>query len=446
MTIQPAPALSRRTRYTILALCGGLVVILFCGAFAIPFLFESFSIKYKFGFNKALLRGGKLLGIGAALLFVGQLLLTARLQSLNRLVGMDRLVLAHKYNGILLALLALAHPLFVFAPEELTTLPLEKAFWPEMVGAVLLMGIFYMAAAALFKKELGLPFHLWMVGHKIGGALLLTALFVHLLFSSETFEQGVPRYAGLALGVICLWLFFMRRTRFLHRPATWVVSSVSPAGSRATRFTLAPDTPRSFQYLPGQFAFLSFPSSMVSPEAHPFTIASAPTTPNTLEFIIGKNGDWTAGIDCIREGERVLVEGPYGLFTHLGLEKNTPLIFIAGGIGITPILSMMRYINTENSPQEITLIWSNRCNDALFNAEELAAMKQKLPHLSIHLIFSGAPENDELTPKKLREYIGNQPTAHLFICGPPPMMVAVQAMLKGIGIPKRRVHTETFGF
>ena len=446
MIIQPASILDRRTRYTALALYGGLAVILFCGAFTIPFLFESLSIKYKFGFNKALLRSGKMIGIGAALLFMGQLLLTARLRSLNRLVGMDRLILIHKYNGILLAILALAHPLLVFAPEELTTLPLEKAFWPEMVGAVLLMGIFYMAAAALYKKELGLPFHLWMVGHKIGGTFLLTALFVHLLFSSETFEQGAPRYIGLILGTLCLWLFFMRRTRFLHRPTAWLVSSVTPAGSRATRFTLTPDSSKPFRYLPGQFAFLSFPSSMISSEAHPFTIASSPTTPGSIEFIIGKNGDWTAGIACIREGERVLVEGPYGLFTHLALAKNTPLIFIVGGIGITPILSMMRYINAINTPREVTLIWSNRNPDALFHAEELAAMKQKFPHLSIHLVFSGAPENNGLTPKKLRQYIGSQPTAHLFLCGPPPMMVAVQTMLKGMGIQKKRIHTETFGF
>lgn len=446
MTIQTATFWSRANRLKLMAVYVAVLVLLFCGAFAIPFLFESFSIKYKFGLQKVLLRSGKLVGLTAALLLVVQLLLAARIKMFNRMAGMDHLLIVHKRNGIAIALLALAHPLLVFAPEEITTLPLKFDFWPEIVGAGLLMGLFYMTAAALFKKELGLPFHLWMWAHKIGGCVVLIALFLHLLFSSETFEEGFPRIVGLVFAAFCLLVLISRHGKPFRALSTWIVSGVTPAGSRATRIRLTPDEKENFRYLPGQFAFLSFPSSVVSSEAHPFTIASSPTTPGTLEFVIGKSGDWTRLMDRIQEREPVVIDGPYGLFSHLLLEDHAPLVLIAGGIGITPMLSMMRYMDATHDRRNTILIWSNRNHGALFSAEELVRLKMNHPKLSVHLLFSREPGSEELTPQKLNQFIGHLDAPHVFLCGPPPMMIAVKAMLKKIGIRKHRIHTETFGF
>lgn len=446
MTIRTAPIQARGARYGIIM--GSLVVLflLFCGALAIPFLFESFSIKYKFGLAKLLLRAGKLAGMAAALLLMVQLVLASRLTWLNRLVGMDRLLTLHKANGMLIALLALAHPLLVFGPEEVTSLPLKTAYWPEIVGAGLLMGLFYQTASALFKKALGFPFHLWMRAHQLGGGLVLVLLFVHLLFSSETFEEGLPRALGLLFGTLCLGVVIRRHLPALRHLSPWRVEKVAPAGKRATRIHLQPEGKRPFRYLPGQFAFLSFPSSVVSPEEHPFTIASSPTQPNALEFIIGKSGDWTRAMDCVREGEPVFIDGPYGSFSHLVRADDAPLVFIAGGIGITPMLSMLRYMNDTRDNRPVILIWSNRTPDSLFNAEELVRIKRNHPALSVHLLFTGAPEKERLTPETLHAFIGHLQAPQVLVCGPPPMMTAVEAMLREMGIPASRIHTETFGF
>jgi len=446
MTIQTATFWNRRTRLSILAGCVMILTLLFCGALAIPFAYESFSIKYKFGLHKALLRSGKLVGMAAALLLVIQLLLATRITWVNRMAGMDRLVTVHKYNGIVIALLALMHPLLVFGPEEITTLPLEFKFWPEIVGAGLLMGIFYMTAAALFKKELSLPFHLWMWAHKIGGCVVLSALFVHLLFSSETFEGGLPRIVGIAFATLCLVVLISRHVKPFRNLSTWVVSEVTPAGSRATRIRLTPDKKSKFTYLPGQFAFLSFPSSVVSSESHPFTIASSPASPNAMEFIIGRSGDWTQYMDRIQEGEPAVLDGPYGNFSHLMLEDNAPLILIAGGIGITPMLSMMRHMDATNDRRKIILVWSNRRHGDLFSADELIRMKMNHPWLSVHLHFTDEPGAERLNTEQLHHFIGDLTAPQVFLCGPPPMMTAVKGMLREIGIHNNRIHTETFGF
>ncbi|SCY48516.1 ferredoxin reductase family protein [Desulfoluna spongiiphila] len=446
MSIRTAPVRPRGVRYGLFIGCLAVLLLLFCGAFSIPFLFESFSIKYKFGIAKGLLRSGKLMGMAAALLLGVQLVLASRLTWVNRMAGMDSLLAVHKANGILIALIALGHPLLVFAPEELTALPLKADYWPEIVGAFLLMGLFYMTAAALFKKPLGFPFHLWMRAHQAGGVLVLALLVVHLLFSSETFEEGLPRALGLAFGALCLGLLLRRHLPALRPLSPWRVSRVFPAGKRATRIHLKPEGKGTFSYLPGQFAFLSFPSSVVSSEEHPFTIASSPTRTDTLEFIIGKSGDWTRGMDCVREGDPAIIDGPYGSFSHLLLPDGSPVVLIAGGIGVTPMLSMLRYMDDTRDSRPVILIWSNRTHDSLFNAEELVRIKRNHPTLSVHLLFTGEPEKERLTAGALNTFIGHLSLPQVFLCGPPPMMTAVETMLKGIGIPKGRIHTETFGF
>ncbi|WP_300670404.1 ferric reductase-like transmembrane domain-containing protein [Desulfoluna sp.] len=446
MTIHTATFGSRRTRHLSIAFCGVGLALLFSSAATLPFLFESFSLTYKFGLQKMLLRSGKLVGLAAALLLVGQLILAARLTWVNRLVGMDHLLTAHKFNGVFLALLALIHPLLVFGPEEISTLPLEARYWPEIVGAGLLMGLFYMTAAALFRRKLAFPFHLWMRSHQIGGGLVMTALFVHLLFSSETFETGLPRSAGLSFAAVCLLVFLRRHGRPFRGLTSWHVSEVAPAGKRATRVCLKADGPGNFFYLPGQFAFLSFPSSIVSPEPHPFSMASTPTQKDALEFIIGKNGDWTRGIDCLRKGEIAHIDGPYGHFSHCLIEDETPLVLIAGGIGITPLISMLRFMEATGDHRKTLLIWSNRNDETLFHTEELIRVKKNHPQLTVHLLFTGEPGEGRLTSKRLHQIIGPLSRPQVFLCGPPPMQASVTTMLKEIGIPCTRIHTETFGF
>lgn len=444
MTIRTAPFWPRAVRVVLIVGSVTVLALLFCGALSIPFLFESFSITYKSGLDKLLLRSGKLAGLAAALLLMAQLILASRIPWVNRMAGMDRLLAVHKTNGVAIAFFALLHPLLVFAPEELSALPLEAAYWPEIAGAGLLTGLFYMTAAALFKKRLGLPFHLWMRAHQIGGSLVLATLFAHLLFTSETFERGLPRLMGLASAALCLLLVIRRHAPFLHRRSHWRVSGVTPAGERATRLHLEPKGDADFLYLPGQFAFLSFPSSVVSAEPHPFTIASSPTRADALEFIIGKNGDWTRGVDCIRPGDPAVIDGPYGNFCHLLRSDKAPLLFIAGGIGITPMLSMLRFLHDTGDHRKVTLIWSNRSHSSLFCAEELVRIKLSHPRLSVHLLFTGKPDRERLTKETLKKFIG--PLPQVFLCGPPPMMITVATMLKEIGVHKKQIHTETFGF
>ena len=435
----------KRARLVGFLLLGAFGLFLVAGGMSIPFFFESFSIKYKFGFHRALLRSGKVIGIVAGVLLFLQLVLVSRLGALNRWVGMDQLVQWHRKNGIFLAFLALSHPLFIFGPEDIQTLPISWEFWPEVVGALLLMGLFYMVASGLLKTWLAFPFHLWMRAHRFGGGFLILAFFVHLLFSSESFEEGLPRLAGLVLALASIVLLLWRHLPFFRPLSRWAVSGVFPAGVQTTQLVLSSEEKKKFLFFPGQFVFLQFFDSEISSEAHPFTVASAPTS-NQLEFFIGSHGDWTSQLKRVKAGDAVRVEGPYGRFSYLVLSDERPLLFIAGGVGVTPMLSMLRFLKENDGKRRVRLVWSVRTPHHLFCVSELSRFQESMDGFSMHLLFSHGLGGRRLDQEALSQFVEEFLDAEVFLCGPPPMMRDVGRILVDLGIGKSRIYTEVFGF
>jgi predicted ferric reductase len=101
-------------------------------------------------------------------------------------------------------------------------------------------------------------------------------------------------------------------------------------------------------------------SKHVSREPHPFTLSSTPSRPGTLQFNIRASGDWTRTVAHLSEGDQARIQGPFGRFGHLFTTPDRELIMIAGGIGITPMLSMLRFMADHRDPRPVTLIWANR--------------------------------------------------------------------------------------
>ena len=126
--------LSYRLRWFFGVLLGIITLLAVAGAASIPFYFESSTILYKFGLDRYLLRTGQVVGVVAGLLLVLQIILSARLKCLDRVIGLNSVFKFHRLTGIIIAWLILAHPILIFIPEDRFTIPFEWRYWPEFIG------------------------------------------------------------------------------------------------------------------------------------------------------------------------------------------------------------------------------------------------------------------------------------------------------------------------
>ncbi len=437
-------------RHVLGIVCVLLVLLLLAGAISIPFLFESQSIRYKTGFDKTLLRTGKVLGMTAATLLLLQLSLSARFKVLDRIFALNRLYGVHRVNAVAVTVLALFHPLFVFAPEDITSIPLELEYWPEALGAFLLVLILLITATGIWRLFLSFPFDRWWVFHRGAVSLAVVMLIVHVLFVSETFEEAEPRLlVFLAAGIYAIVLGWVKTKPVLRKKTPWTVTGVAPAGKDTYTIQVSPRDSGTIQYIPGQFAFISFQSGNVSSEEHPFTISSTPTRPGNLLFSIRCSGDWTGRISRLTPGDTAYIDGAYGHFSYLFHNPSDELIMIAGGIGITPMLSMLRHMVDSGKRRKTTLIWSNRTRDDIVYADEFKELEQQLSKLKlIHVLTrqekgpdSGSRLNLDKLKKLLSEHSRKTP---VFVCGPPIMMQDVKRWLIEIGFRRSVIFLEEF--
>lgn len=197
------PSLFHKKVYRLLVILG--FTIFLGGAFAVPFCYETQTLWYKVGTDKVLLRAGQLAGLLALALLVLQIVLSSRTTFLDNLFGRANMMRWHRTNGPFIAGAALSHIIMVLAPEGFDNLPIGKKYWPEMVGAALFLLISFMVFSSHFRSALQLNYNRWRTLHRPIGYLVAILVLIHVLFVSESFEQGSPRvvllsvFAGLAL-------------------------------------------------------------------------------------------------------------------------------------------------------------------------------------------------------------------------------------------------------
>lgn len=197
----------QRKRVWILLFMALLITVLALAAM-IPYIYQSQSILYKFGVDKTMLRLGKVAGLLAATLLLLQIISVSRLKIIDLIISRKKLLQFHQIAGITLVLLALLHPLLVFWPEDLSILAVKWQYWPEVLGALLLLFIWIIVATAKLRVFLKFSGLAWMRFHRAGVNLAAVAVVTHTITVSDTFEQTVPRTAIFCFAVFygILWL------------------------------------------------------------------------------------------------------------------------------------------------------------------------------------------------------------------------------------------------
>ena len=419
------------------------------GAMSIPFGFESFTIKYKFGLDKTFLRTGQTAAMAAGCLLMLQLVLNGRLKILDRIFSINRLTTCHRWNGMAIAMLVLIHATLILISEGRDILDPTIKNWPQYAGLFLLITVCGIVISARWRRAIGLSYTLWRFFHGKFTHMAVGVFAVHALYACDTYGYAVPR--GLLLGslVIYVLLFLRLKLNRIIQGRSCNVLNVSPASIDAFSIALIAEDGKPFAYAPGQFIFIRFKSKGISGEEHPFTISSSPTGTPEIFLTIRSAGDWTSNIHRLKPGDKASVNGPFGLFGNLNLKSCPEIIMIAGGIGITPMLSLLGDMARRKDMRPITLLWSNRTHAHIVLPELIAEFQRRLSRLRVIHILTREPEYEgekgRLDLFKIEKLLsGCSRQSRTFICGPPEMMTSCRRSLISLGFRRRSFVMERF--
>lgn len=207
-----------------------------------------------------------------------------------------------------------------------------------------------------------------------------------------------------------------------------------------------------FSFRPGQYVMLSFCNRQgVMEERHAFSIASSPTTMDSLSLGIRVMGRFTRELLNLSAGDEVFVYGPYGSFSF-DETKHTNAVFIAGGIGITPFFSALAYATDKRLSNQFSLIYSNRSVKSTAFFDELKQLEINNPN--IRTLFSVTDNMvEENLPgvvcrrvdlETLKQFIQTPRGKTFFLCGPVPFMKAMKTCLLQFGASKEQILMEEF--
>lgn len=218
-----------------------------------------------------------------------------------------------------------------------------------------------------------------------------------------------------------------------------------------TTLNLRPLGHSGLQFAPGQFAWFTIGRSPFSLAEHPFSFASSAERGPDVSISIKALGDFTSTVSGLRPGTRAYIDGPHGDFS-IDRNEGPGFVFIAGGAGITGLLSMLRTMADRGDVRPVLLFYANRDADSVAFRGDLDELRQRLDLRIVHVLENApadgyAAETGYVTGELLRRHLpSGYQRLQYFVCGPPPMMDAVEAELLRLGVPAERVHTERFSF
>ena len=415
---------------------------------------------------------GKILGLAGMVLFSITFLLNTRIKLVEEMFfGLDKTFKAHHVLGTTSFVFLLFHPLFLasqFLAFSISSA--AKFFIPFSTLAVTFgnLALFSMTIFLIITFFAKWKYQNWKFSHRLLGISFILAS-IHVLLIPSDVSKDLFLKGYMIFFIIIGIASYSYRTLFweiLVKRRDYIVKKVRKLDS-ITEITLESlGEPISFK--PGQFAFISFNDNTIK-EPHPFTISSSCSN-KELVFSIKSLGDYTEELKNLREGISVKIEGAYGKFSFVNYPSKN-YVFIAGGIGITPFLSMLRSIN--DSPdsynfESIDLYYSVKKKEEAVFLEELNKIAKSIKNKKINIFLYEADKQGFLTSKYIFEnskdlskkakslFSSSSPNPNesegfddikeriIFICGPPPMMYSLKEQFILSGIDKNKINIEEF--
>ena len=395
---------------------------------------------------------GQLTGLIAALASLGAIILTARPAFLERRYGFDHLLAAHRWFGITTVIFVVAHSVIgtlawaalaqMSVTSGLVDLLANEAW---MVAALVSTTLFVIIGLSSYRRiKNALAYETWYFLHLTGYLAVLLGFGHQLSLGSDFLVDRIARWWWIGLAVATIVIVIWSRIGVIVRSLSGrvYVTAVSREAIGIGSIHVNGPSLRRMRIAGGQFFIVRPLAKGLWWQAHPFSVSAAPTTAG-IRFTIKELGDDTPNLLNVKPGTRVLLEGPYGVFTA-EQAAGSPVVLIAGGVGISPIRAILEDCSPEQQP--ILIVRLHHEGDFAHRTEIEDLIRARGGQL--HLLV-GPREwfaaRDPFAVQSLTTMIPDIANRHAFICGPASLESAVVKGLRKSGMQSSNIHLERFG-
>ncbi|WP_181903092.1 ferredoxin reductase family protein [Marinomonas pollencensis] len=387
--------------------------------------------------------------------------LAARLKRAKLFSRIDWNMQQHKRMGKWIGAFFFLHPALILLPKWfLSGADLSLSIIESITAPRLLTGIIawvLLAAWVLFsiyKNKFPLSYAKWKLLHTAGfmAILILATWHITQVGSHGQFGPHINQAWWLACGLSLAFTVYgyTLKPRHLSKHAFTLVSR-EKANFNDWLITIRAQSDFTFQA--GQFVWLSTQKDAYRLDYHPFSIASTPRSLPELSFVVRELGDYTRSLDQLQPGQAVFVDGPYGNMTLATNDTSNAIILIASGIGIAPIIGLLRTLAESNEPRPVRLIYSNRTFSQMLFCDELAHFEQNMEDFKTRFVCylpSTSPIYYQgfIDKTCLQNALQDVPveTSSVYLCGSAVAVKNIRYALKDFPIAARNIYFEQLSF
>lgn len=387
---------------------------------------------------------GQILGLVGMTLFAINLILAGRFKFIDKhFKGLDRVYGKHHQIGAIAFSMLLFHPIFLVIKYILSSVHEAALFFVPFLNMPITWGIIsllIMIALIVTTFYIKLKYHKWKLSHKFMTLAFVFAVLHTFFITSDVSRSPLLKYYILFLAI--LGIFAVSRKAFFEmipiNKFKYKISNLKLLNKDIVEIEMKPEKNK-MNFFPGQFAFFSFKSKGISPESHPFSMASAPFE-NNLRIIAKNFGDYTNELKNLKVGEGVSIDGPYGNFTYKKT-NNENQVWVAGGIGLTPFLSMSQNLESDYN---VHFFYSVKELAEAVHTKELEDIFFKNPNFKFNLWIT--KDKGYITGETIAKMCNGVLDKDIFICGPSVFMKSLKDQFVSLGVDIKKIHYENFSF
>ena len=362
--------------------------------------------------------------------------------------GLDRSVRFHRIVGPSAILLLIVHVICLVLNERQRGGSIGNMlvpFWSESTRSVDIIVLYGLVLLGVLAYNRTMPYERWLVIHRFIGLVFLAGA-AHAATEPGTIADFEPLRTWIVILLLAggaAWLYRIVLFRGLGPRYPYRVETAAVRGSNIIDLVMRPVS-RRMMYEPGTFVFLRIPSlNGQHKELHPFSISSSPVD-RDLRVSIRMIGDFTKRLPALSSGAAVEVFGPFGGFTAHRFAPFRRLVFVGGGIGITPFLGMLAFELSNHDFRRIWLYYVVRNEqDAVYDAEIRESYLSAESYIDYELWMTAS--RGRITAAQIAEQVALDDYA-VMLCGQMAFVADLARQFAALGVPRERIITEEFEF